>query len=547
MRERLVLARSWPSLVAVCAAAYLLVRLGFDAGGYFPAAFTSAGAIAFAVLGVLLLAHLPRHRFSTPALVGISTLAAFAAWTGLSSSWSAVPDVAVLDLQRAMLYVALFGLGLLAAGSGRFARHLVWAVLAAIVIVAGAGLLSRLFPDLLTATEEVEGLTAFRLSYPLGYWNAFGALAAIGAVLALGLAADVRTSIAARAGAAGVAVLLAVAMYMSLSRGAWLALFIGVAVLLAVGTRRGSLLLTAGIVGGGVVLALSVLQAHPALIDEPDPGGQAAAGRAYAAQLALIVGAVVAAVALVAAGRSSPALMALGKRVLRPVAVGAAALLLIVAVGGYVVKASSVESFAAGRLDDTTDFVDRQWDEFMSPAVPTDAGRRRLTTARSTRSDLYGEVLDGFGAQPLRGEGAGSFEVRWAREREIDEKVLDAHSLELETLGELGIVGAALLLGFLGCVIVAVVGSRRRTGGLGRSQTAAVAAACSVWLAHSFVDWDWEIPGLTGPVIVLAAALFPVGRSRRRRSELDRARAVAGEPTAGELWRTAATTGRRAP
>ena len=34
----------------------------------------------------------------------------------------------------------------------------------------------------------------------------------------------------------------------------------------------------------------------------------------------------------------------------------------------------------------------------------------------------------------------------------------------------------------------------------------------------SAVDWDWQMPALTGCVLVLAATLYPVGTARRRRS-----------------------------
>src|SRR3712207_8290514 len=54
----------------------------------------------------------------------------------------------------------------------------------------------------------------------------------------------------------------------------------------------------------------------------------------------------------------------------------------------------------------------------------------------------------------------------------ISEDVRNAHSLELETLGELGIVGLLLLLVLLGSVVAATVRSRRRPGGLARSQVA---------------------------------------------------------------------------
>ena len=521
--------RSWPSLVAIGVAVVLLVRLAFDAGGYFPAAFTSAGAIAFAALAVLAVAHVPHYRIGSDALVAVGALAALAAWTGLSSRWSAVPDAAVLDMQRAMLYVALFALGLLAAGSGRYARVLVWAMLAVIVVVAGAGLLSRLQPDLVTGHPEVPTLTDYRLAYPFGYWNAFGAMSAMGAVLALGLAADPRTWFGLRAVAAGASVLLGVAMYLSLSRGAWLALIIGLVALVALSAHRGSLLATAGLIAGAFVLAVTRLQSYPALIDDPAAGsGQEAQGAAYTGQLVVLVLIVVGVQAVVGAGRASPNLMQALRRVFRPILIGLAVLLALGVTGAYALRAVDAEGITAQALIDAEDWVDRQWQDFLAPATFSEGGTERLTTTRGTRSDIYRAAIDGFEAHPLRGDGAGAFEVRWMRTREVEEKVIDAHSLELEVLGELGAVGALLLLAFLGAVVTAAVRSRVRTGALPRAQAAAVGAACSVWLAHSFVDWDWQMPALTGTALVLAGALFAPGRRRASRREPSPYATVAG-------------------
>ena len=144
---------------------------------------------------MLLLATLPRYRLSTHALVGLGALAGLAAWTGLSTTWSVSPYGALDAANRSLLYVAIFGLALVAAGSGRFARHLVWATLAAILFVVGAGLLSRVYPNLVPSPNFAAGFAGYRLNYPLSYWNAFGALAATGTVLAFGLAADPRTRV----------------------------------------------------------------------------------------------------------------------------------------------------------------------------------------------------------------------------------------------------------------------------------------------------------------------------------------------------------------
>jgi O-antigen ligase len=469
-----------PAVVSAAAAAAALGVVGglaFDAGGYFPTAYLEGGAVALAALGVLLAVQLPRYALSAHALAGLGALALLAAWTGLSAAWSPAPDTALADMQRDLLYVALFGLGLLAAGSGRHAVLLGYVVLAVIVAIISAGLL--------------HGDTGDRLSYPLTYWNAFGALAAVGVVLAAGIGSDPRAPVLVRALSGAAVVPLADAVYLSLSRGTWLALMVGALVLVALGAHRGSLLLTVGVSGTAATLAIL--------------GGPVVA-------LTVIAGGVIAAIA---AGRASPLLMQALHRVVPSLLFALAASAVLAALLGYAVKADAVEGHTDRALRSAGDFVSRQWQDFLRPTTGVDQGRARLTTAKGTRSDLYRVAFDGFEANPLRGDGAGGFTVRWMQQRRVYEQVRDAHSLELETLGELGAVGGLLLLAFLVTLGWAAGSARVRPAALPRSHAAAVGAACSVWVAHSAVDWDWQMPALTGCVLVLAATLYPVGRRRR--------------------------------
>jgi O-antigen ligase len=218
---------------------------------------------------------------------------------------------------------------------------------------------------------------------------------------------------------------------------------------------------------------------------------------------------------VIAAGRASPLLMQALRRVVRPLLIALCAVAALVALAGYAARAGAVEGHTDRALRSARDFVSRQWQDFLRPTTGVEQGRARLTTAKGTRSDLYRVAFDGFEAHPLRGDGAGGFTVRWMQDRRVYEQVRDAHSLELETLGELGAVGGLLLLGFLVTLGWAAVGARVRPAALPRSHAAAVGAACSVWVAHSAVDWDWQMPALTGCVLVLAATLYPVGRRRR--------------------------------
>jgi hypothetical protein len=489
------------SAAAGAAALAVVGGLAFDAGGYFPTSYLEGGAVALAVLGVLLAVHLPRYALSTHALLGLGALALLAAWTGLSASWSPAPDAALADLQRDLLYVALFGLGLVAAGSGRHAALLGRVVLAVIVVIVGAGLLSRFAPHLVAPDPGVPGLTNNRLAYPLSYWNAYGALAAVGVVLAAGMGSDPRAPVVVRALCGAAVVPLMVAVYLSLSRGTWLSLMVGAVVLVALGAHRGSLLLTVGV--AGIAATIAVISAP----DGVDSG--------YLAQLALLTAAAGAIIGVIAAGRASANLMRALRVVVRPLLLGLAAIALLAAIIAYAVKADAVEGHTDRALRSASHFVSRQWQDFLRPTTGVQSGRARLTTAKGTRSDLYRVAFDGFEAHPLRGDGAGGFEVRWMQQRRVYETVRNAHSLELETLGELGAVGGLLLLAFLVTLGWAAARSRVRRAALPRSHAAAVGAACAVWVAHSAVDWDWQMPALTGCVLVLAATLYPVGTRRR--------------------------------
>lgn len=495
-----------------------MVELAWRAGGYFPPSYLTAGAVAFGVLAVLLMVRPPHYAISTQALIALGALGALAVWTGLSSRWSTAPDSALEDMQRTLMYVGLFGLALMAAGSGRMARHLVWAVLAATLIIVGAGLISRFYPDVLaTQVGEGEGLAAYRLGYPLAYWNVYGALAAFGAVLALGLAADPRSAVPLRSLAAGSSVLFAVGMYLSFSRGAWLAMVVGLVALVALGAHRGTVLLTSLIVVPATISAIVRVHSYGALVDDPANGaGQLAAGHEFGPQLLILVGLVVAAQAVIGAGQTSANLMQALRRVFRPLILGAVAIVVLLVIGVYTVKTSVIEGHSAKTLQSADHWVSRQWKDFLRPTTFSEGGGARLTSSKGTRSELYRIAIDGFEARPLIGDGAGAYEYRFMRQRDVPEKVRNAHSLYLETLGGLGLVGAVLLVLFIGSIVVAAVRARLRPGGLARSQSAAAGAACAVWIAHAWVDWDWQMPAFTGMALILAATLYPYGRRTRR-------------------------------
>jgi O-antigen ligase len=127
----------------------------------------------------------------------------------------------------------------------------------------------------------------------------------------------------------------------------------------------------------------------------------------------------------------------------------------------------------------------------------------RLGSVGSNRYDYWRVALRTWADAPVRGTGASGFQVAWLRDRPIPGGARDAHSLPLETLAELGLVGAALLAAAAGGVAVCA----RRVQAADPALAAGPAAALAAWALHASLDWDWEMPALTLVALSLAALL----------------------------------------
>nr|MBA2764499.1 O-antigen ligase family protein [Thermoleophilaceae bacterium] len=310
--------------------------------------------------------------------------------------------------------------------------------------------------------------------------------------------------------------LAAVAAYASVSRGALLAAGVGLGVLLLIAPRRGALLVSAAIVGVGAAGAVYALQRFPGLLDDPTAGyGRTVEGRAFAPTLIVATVAAGLVQATVAAIKLRSVAVANLGRVGRPLALGLGVVVLVGMVALYAVKGDRIEGESASRLGSFESFVDRQVDEFLLPSIVARQGSDRLTDASGSRSDLYRVALGGFAEHPLIGGGGGSFEPLYYERRSLDAGTRDAHSLYLETLSELGLIGFGALALFLGAFGFAAARALQ-SGRPDRGTAAASVAAVVVLLAHSAVDWDWQVSALTGFGLLLAALVFPVPRARSR-------------------------------
>jgi hypothetical protein len=116
-----------------------------------------------------------------------------------------------------------------------------------------------------------------------------------------------------------------------------------------------------------------------------------------------------------------------------------------------------------------------------------------LNSSGSGRWQFWSAAVSQFRAHPLNGGGAGSWRAWWLQHGSLNVYSEFAHSLYLEALGELGIVGL-LLIG--GAVITAVAGAVRSALTLESGEIAA-AAACGIgFFAAAAYDWIWQLAGV---------------------------------------------------
>jgi hypothetical protein len=485
----------------------LVVYLGLNGGGYEPVVRDQIGiAVWWGVLLGLAVGALPLRTPRRNAWVALGALGAYVAWVALSATWSSTVDGSFADLGRVTTYLGIFALALALRGS-RGTRRMISALGAGIFVLVAAGLLSRLhpawFPD---ARETVSFLSAnrSRLSYPLGYWNGMGALVAIGLPLVLYLASSAK-HILTQALAAAALPAMALALYFTFSRGGVAAAVVGLVVFLAFANDRvlkGATMLIAA--AGSAILMVGAHQ-RGAL----DEGLSNQLAHHQGNELLAMTIVVCAGVGLLQAGLAiylrNAERPAWTKTSRRASMFGLGSVLLIVVIAAVALLASGKVSHA--------------WHEFKE-SNGTGSGTARLQSFSSNGRVPYWEAaLHEFKADPVVGGGSGSFEVWWAQHRgEKGGFVRDAHSLYLEALAELGIVGLILILFFFGWVLWVGVRSYLSASRSRRTQLAAALAGVAAFCFGAAYDWLWELPVLPIACLLLASVLVTAGSRERRRA-----------------------------
>jgi hypothetical protein len=425
---------------------------------------------------------------------------AYAAWIALSSLWSISSPATIREVERMLVYVAVAVAVAFVLRSGDVTGVLAGVSLGTTAIAVYA-LATRTFPDRFHTDDP---FASYRLAQPLGYWNALGLLATLGIVVTLGFVAHSRRSSTSLVAAAMLPA-LATTLYFTFSRGAWGALGVGLLATAALDPRRLRYLWTGCVVAVPVVICVAYGSRQDALTTEGSRAADAAreGHRMAAVVLVATIGTCLAAWAArfvarrVVVSRRSSRVVDVALACAAVVAVVAA----LVAVGGPAKGFSEVKS----RFN-------------AEPVVGSELNDRLFSISGNGRAPQFRVAWHAARADPLVGNGSGTFEYIWYRHRPTLLVVRDAHSLYLEALAEVGVIGLALLVAAL-VVLVAGGASARRV-----RFAAAGTAALTAWGVAAAVDWHWEMVGVTLTAFLTGASALVASERQRARPLGSRAR-----------------------
>jgi O-antigen ligase len=427
----------------------LVVALALDQGGFDPSAWVWSGALTAwaAATAAVAWRGLELSRIAWAWLVSACALLA---WVAASWLWSDRRVQTALEARRTAVYAAAV-LALVVLVRRGTVGHVLVATHGAIVAIVIYALARYL-----TETRSFDTFEGRLLAQPLGYANALAALAAIGVVLGVGRTAHASNA-HARAGAAATVPVLAAALPLTHSRGAAIALVAGLVVVVACADNATPVARAAAVIAPGAAAA-ALIAALSRISDSSSSSHGHGEWLVAAVTIACAAGTALAAVRVppaTGARRSVPRL----------------AVAFALALGAIAVVAR--------------------------------------TGSTEPRASLWRVAWHQFESHAAFGSGAGTFALAWARSGLIDTRggALDAHSLYLETLSELGLVGLALLLLFLALPLA-------RPGRLGAGLAPTAAGAYVVFVVHAALDWDWEMPAVVVAGLCCGAAALAAASDR---------------------------------
>jgi len=458
----------------------------FFNGAYFLGPMTLC-VVAF--WGIFLALALFNHReiiavLSPATVISIIILALLWLWAGISITWSIGADLTWIEFNRTGGYLAVFVIGVVV-GTSSSARSLAAWLFFIIASAAGIyGLGAKALPSIVNNLDNLG-----RISIPLGYANAVGLLVALAFPMSLYFSATRASHWLLRLFSTLISPLLLTTLFFTLSRGAMLALIIGLIVYFAAVPLRlrsfGLILLSMP----AVFLIGRWSNKQEALMQDNVELTLRIASASVLRTWLLYV--------LLAVGVAFLIAVIIGKKIQFPKnltrAIGLFFLLLVLGsiTVGVFLFVSSKPSFSEW-LKETHNNI--------TVGIPNEPAAARLFVLSSSgRWPLWEEAVANWEDNPERGTGAQTFPlVHLMRREEGTPFVKQPHGLPFRLLSELGMVG--LVLGELFIVFTLTVALLRTCKIKDRWQKALARTLISllvIYLIHTSYDWDWNMFALT--------------------------------------------------
>jgi hypothetical protein len=532
-------ARVRPSLDATLATGLglALLLLGFLSTGGFDGSVTVSGAdtwieIILTLAGATVVCAVILLGARAPAwgAGAVAIFAALTALTALSIIWSVQPDASWQAANLTLAYLATFAAGV---ALGRIAperwRALVAAVGAVAVLLSAYALLAKVFPGSLAATES-QG----RLQAPVGYWNATGALAAMGIAPCLWGFTRPDGPRILRALALPCGTVLAAVVVLSFSRTALAIAVLTLAawLILAPGRLRGVLLIAVSGVGAAVICAWA-LGHSPLSTDGATLDARTSAGHTFGIVLVVVVLIELAAGLAAARAVDEVKLSEPVRRRVGTVLIGLAALLPVAVV---IALAASSRGL--------TGEISHAWQSLTSATAVVGGSSSRITEFGSSRPLYWSQGITVGEHALFKGVGALGYATARTQYTHNAETVGHAHSYVIQTFADLGLLGVLVSIALLvawGWAAWRPLAPRTGWRKLGaeasweRSGLLALLLFVVDFGLSSAFDWTWYFPALAVPALLGAGWLAgrgplasPVGRAPSRLPVLSRPGALAG-------------------
>jgi hypothetical protein len=519
--SRLRRAGIWGAPLAVLFAVWLW--LVYSSGGFIAHQWLPP-SLALGVFGLIvsLLVAYPR-RPGQLSLGALFLFGGYSIWVAVSALWADSPTRVWLESGRTFTYLLVFALAVVYL-SDRGARR----VFRYLVMAAGCVLLAVCAWKLGT-TDNIAGLfySGNRLGYPVSAPNHAAALLLVAFWPLMWLAAGPEERAPVRGVALGLATGLLGLSFMTQSRGALWTLAITLLFTFIISPARLRTLFYL------VVPALLMVYVFPRLnrywLEGPESVGGALAVRTVlaAAVTAAFIGMIL-------------ALLEKWVRVSRRMKVIFGAFVLIAAIGGLVYGSITMTRDAGGPMQ----WASQTWRQFTGQTAPdpvSESHSRFTLLTSSGRVGIWKVAVQEIEQAPVLGVGADNFVFQYQRLRTTETyKPQQAHSFELQVLGETGVVGGVFAFGGILLILWGLLwprcaagwrGAREswlcRRGPTSDAQAARAAPVCNLrwgkdsitygwemallagaayWLIHASIDWLWQMAGVSIPAVLLAAA-----------------------------------------